>query len=60
MELHSLEHQITPDETTAMERDGFFVVNDALAREQLADLTALVDRLSDEERTATSVAAGGV
>lgn len=56
MELHSLEHQITPDETTAMERDGFFVVNDALAREQLADLTALVDRLSVEERTAKSVA----
>ena len=56
MDLCSLEHQLTADESSAMERDGYFLVDSALTPEELSDLTAVIDRLSAEERQAKSLA----
>ena len=56
MDLHSLEHQLTADESAAFERDGFIVVDDALSAAELADCARVVDDLSRKEREAKSLA----
>ena len=50
MDISCLEHRLTDEERTTFERDGCFAVEDAISQEQVAGLTAALDRLDAERR----------
>ena len=50
MDTACLDHCLTEDESRCFERDGYFVVKDALPASMLAQLIPLVDRLDAENR----------
>lgn len=45
-----LENQITEEERTRFDRDGFFLVENAISPERVARLTAALDRITAEEK----------
>src|SRR4029078_8418685 len=48
----TLEYCLTEEERTAFDRDGYFVVEDALPPDMIPELTKAVDRIDAEERKA--------
>ena len=55
MDAKSLEHCLTEDERRRFERDGFFIVQDAVPPELVTELIAAVDRLDVEYRKANGI-----
>lgn len=51
MHLSALDHQLTPAEREAFERDGYLVVRGALDPSQTAAMIEIVDRIDAAERT---------
>jgi ectoine hydroxylase len=55
MDLSSLEHQLSAEESAAFERDGFIIIDNALSSSELATYAQIADDLSVEERRARSL-----
>ncbi len=51
MDAGCLQHSLTDEERESFERDGFFVVHDALPQELVTELVSAVDRLDSGYRT---------
>lgn len=56
MDASCLQHRLTDSERKEFDENGFFYVEDALSPQQVADLTALTDRLHDQHLTAGNAA----
>ncbi|HVX46146.1 MAG TPA: phytanoyl-CoA dioxygenase family protein [Mycobacteriales bacterium] len=52
MDPSCLQYSLTDEERRSFEKDGFFYVRNALSTEQVAELTAVGDRIHSEERAA--------
>lgn len=49
MNPNSLEYRLTEAEREQFERDGYFIVEDALTPEMVGKLTDVVDKMSADE-----------
>ncbi len=55
MDADCLKHSLADEQRERFERDGFFMIHDALPQELVGELVAAVDRLDSEYRTRNAI-----